>query len=194
VEGTRALRWTVVPVAVLAALGAAGCGGAGQGADESPGTYRLAIVRSSFPARQRLAQPTRLVIEVRNDSRTIVPNLAVTVDGFGARRDHPDLSDSQRPVWVVDRPPSGSTTAYASTWALGPLPAGATRRFVWRLTPVRAGSYRVHFRLGAGLTGRARAVLAGDRSPERELPVRISDRPADARVEPETDVVVRRGG
>jgi hypothetical protein len=193
VERTRALRWTAVPVAALAALGAAGCGGARRGADETPATYRLSIVRSSFPARQRLAQSTRLVIEVRNDGRTIVPNLAVTVDGFGARRDHPDLSDAQRPVWIVDRPPSGSATTYASTWALGPLAAGATRRFVWRATPVRAGTYRVRFRLAAGLTGRTEAVPAGDRSPERELTVRIADRPADARLDPETGAVVRAG-
>jgi len=193
VERTRALRWTAVPVAALAALGAAGCGGARLGADETPAMYRLSIVRSSFPARQRLAQSTRLVIEVRNDGRTIVPDLAVTVDGFGARRDHPDLSDPQRPVWIVDRPPSGSATAYASTWALGPLPAGATRRFVWRLTPVRAGTYRVRFRLAAGVTGRPEAVLAGDQSPERALTVRIADRPADARVDPETGAAVRAG-
>ena len=183
-----------MPVAALAALGAAGCGGsARQGADETPSTYRLSIVRSSFPARQRLAQPTRLVIEVRNDGRAIVPNLAVTVDGFGARRDHPDLSDTQRPVWVVDRPPRGSPTAYASTWALGPLPAGATRRFVWRLTPVRAGTYRVRLRVAAGLTGGEKAVPAGDRSPDRQLTVRISDRPAAARASSETAAVVRGG-
>jgi hypothetical protein len=194
VEGTRALRWTAAPVAALAALGLAGCGdGPRQGADETPGTYRLSIVRASFPARQRLAEPARLVIVVRNAGRATVPNLAVSVDSFGERSERADLSDAQRPVWVVDRPPRGSATAYASTWALGPLREGATRRFVWRLTPVRAGTHRVRFRLAAGLTGRAKAVLAGDRSPERELTVRISARPADARVDPETGAVVRGG-
>jgi hypothetical protein len=194
-ERTRALRWTAVPVAALAALGPSGCGGsARQGTDETPDTYRLSVVRATFPARQRLAQPVRLVIEVRNEGRGVVPDVSVNVDSFGARSDHPDLSDPQRPVWVVDRPPPGSATAYASTWALGPLPGGATRRFVWRLTPVRAGTYRVRFRLAAGLTGRAKAVLAGDRVLVRELTVRISDRPAGARVDPETGAVVRGGG
>ena len=194
-EGSRALRWTAAPVAAVAALGLGGCGDEPrQGADETPGTYRLSIVRASFPARQRLARPARLVIEVRNLGRATVPNLAVSVSSFGARSDRPDLSDAQRPVWVVDRPPAGSATAYTDTWALGPLPKGATKRFVWRLTPVRTGTHRVRFRLAAGLTGRAKAVLAGDRAPERELTVRISSRPADARVDPETGAVVRDGG
>jgi hypothetical protein len=195
VETTRALRWTAAPVAALAVLGLAGCGGGSrQGVDETPGTYRLAIVRASFPARQRVAQAARLVIEVRNDSRATVPNLAVSVDSFASRSDGTDLADARRPVWVVDRPPGGSATAYTNTWALGPLPKGATKRFVWRLTPVQTGTHRVRFRLAAGLTGRAKAVLAGDRAPERELTVRISSRPADARVDPETGAVVRGGG
>jgi hypothetical protein len=195
VEGTRALRWTAAPVATLAAVGLAGCGDdPRQSADETPGMYRLAIVRASFPARQRLAEPARLVIVVRNEGRATVPNLAVSVDSFGERSDRPDLSDAQRPVWIVDRPPRGSETAYASTWALGPLREGATRRLVWQLTPVRAGTHQVRFRLAAGLTGRAKALLAGDRSPERELTVRISARPSEARVDPETGAVVRGGG
>jgi hypothetical protein len=195
VEGIRALRLTAAPVAALVALGVGGCGGgARQGADETAGTYRLTIVRASFPARQRVAQPARLVIEVRNGSRATVPNLAVSVDSFGTRSERAGLADPRRPVWVVDRPPEGSTTAYTNTWALGRLSKGETKRFVWRLTPVRTGTHRVRFRLAAGLTGRAKAVLAGNRSPERELTARISSRPARSRVDPETGAVVRGGG
>jgi hypothetical protein len=200
VEGTRALRLPAATVAALLALGPAGlvlggCGGGErQGADETEGTYRVSIVRASFPARQRVAQPTRLVIEVRNDSKATVPDIAVSVDSFGERSERAGLADAQRPVWVVDRPPQGSTTAYTSTWALGPLVKGATKRFEWRLTPVRTGMHRVRFRVSAGLTGRAKAVLPGNRSPERELTARISSRPAESRVDPGTGEVVRGGG
>jgi hypothetical protein len=174
-DGTRAPRWTAAPVAALAALGLVGCGGGSrQSADETPRTYRLSILRASLPARQHVAEPVRFVFEVRNDSRATVPNIAVSVDSFGRRGDRVDLADAQRPVWVVDRPPAGSATAYTNTWALGPLRQGATRRFVWQLTPVRSGTHRVRVRLAAGLTGRDRAVLAGDRSPARELVVRVS--------------------
>jgi hypothetical protein len=195
VEAPRALRRAAAPVAALAVLGAAGCGGgARQDADEPAKTYRVSIVRSSFPIRQRLAAPARLVIEVRNTGKATVPNVAVTVDSFSARSDQRDLADSERPVWVIDRPPEGSTTAYTNTWALGPMVAGETKRFVWRVTPVQTGTHRVQFRVAAGLAGRAKAVLSGNRVPERALTVRISSRPARARVDPETGAVVHGGG
>jgi hypothetical protein len=182
------------PLAVLVALLAAACGGgARQDAAERAGSYRVAIVRSSFPPSQRIAQPARLVIEVRNESRRTIPNVAVTVESFSARSEQSGLADANRPVWIVDRPPAGGTTAYTNTWALGPMRAGETKRFVWRVTPVLPGTHRLRWRIAAGLNGRAKAVLAGNRAPERELTVRISSRPAAARVNPETGAVERGG-
>jgi len=195
VEGPRALRLIAAPAAALVVLGAAACGGgASQGADEPSGTYRVAIVRSSFPVRQRVAAPTRLVIDVRNTGHKTVPDVAVTVDAFSSASERTDLADAQRPVWIIDRAPAGSTTAYTNTWALGPLAAGATKRFVWRVTPVQPGTHRLRYRIAAGLNGRAKAVLAGDRLPEREVTVRILSRPGRARVDPETGAVVHGGG
>jgi hypothetical protein len=196
VEGPRALRLTAAPAAALLVLGVAACGGdePRQDAAERSGTYRVAIVRSSFPARQRLAAPARLVVVVRNIGRRTVPNVAVTVESFSERSERTDLADAQRPVWVIDRPPRGSTTAYTNTWALGPMPAGRAKRFVWRVTPVQAGTHHLRYRVAAGLTGRAKAVLAGNRVPEREVTVRVSARPVRARVDPRTGVVVRGGG
>lgn len=191
-EGSRAPRLIAASAAALAAVGIAACGGGTrQDADEPSGTYRVAIVRSSFPVRQRVAAPTRLVIAVRNTGRRTVPNVAVTVDSFSSRSERTDLADAQRPVWIVDAPPEGSTTAYTNTWALGPMAAGETKRFVWRLTPVQPGTHRLRYRVAAGLTGTAKAVLPGDRVPERDLTVRITSRPASARVDPETGSVVR---
>jgi len=191
VEGFRALRLIAVPCAALVALGIAACGGGTrQDAAEPSGTYRVRIVSASFPLRQHVAAPARLVVEVRNTSRKTVPDIAVTVDTFSARSERTDLADAQRPVWVIDEPPEGSTTAYTNTWALGPMSAGETKRFVWRVTPVVSGTHRLRFRVDAGLNGRAKAVLAGDRVPEREVTVRISSRPASARVDPETGAVI----
>src|SRR5215218_6842102 len=103
VDETRALRRTAAPVAALVVLGAAACGGGGarQDAAERSGTYRVAIVRSSFPARQRVSSPARLVVDVRNAGRATLPNVSVTVDGFAARSERSDLADAQRPVWVI---------------------------------------------------------------------------------------------
>jgi hypothetical protein len=185
------VRPFAVPVAALALLGVAGCGGgARQDADEPAKTYRVRIVRASFPARQRMAAPARLVVEVRNASKETLPDIAVTVDSFSAPSERADLASTQRPVWVIDRAPEGSTTAYTNTWALGPMSAGETKQFVWRVTPVQPGTHRLRVRIAAGLAGKAKAVLAGNRVPERELTVRISSRPARARVNPETGAVV----
>ena len=189
-EGSRALRLIAAPCAALFALGLAACGGTRQDASEPSGTYRVRIVRASFPARQHLAAPARLVVEVRNTSRRTVPDIAVTVDSFSSRSERTDLADAQRPVWVIDDPPEGGATAYTNTWALGPMFAGETKRFVWRVTPVVPGTHRLRLRVSAGLNGKAKAVLAGDRVPEREVTVRISSRPASARVDPETGTVV----
>jgi hypothetical protein len=194
VKASRGPRLFAVAVAAPAVLAAAGCaGGTRQDAAERAGTYRIAIVRSSFPSRQRIARPARLVIAVRNAGRRTIPNVAVTVDSFSARSERSGLADAERPVWIIDRPPSGSTTAYTNTWALGPMSAGETKQFVWRVTPVEAGTHRLRYRVAAGLNGRAKAVLSGNRAPVRELTVRISSRPAPARVDPETGAVERGG-
>jgi hypothetical protein len=175
-------------------LVAAGCGGGTrQDAAERAATYRVAIVRSSFPARQRISRPAFLVVEVRNASKKTIPNVAVTVDALSTRSEQSGLADAERPVWIVDRPPSGSATAYTNTWALGPMFAGETKEFVWRVTPVQAGTHRLRYRIAAGLNGRAKAVLAGNRVPERELTVRVSSRPASSRVDPETGAVEHGG-
>jgi hypothetical protein len=129
---------------------------------------------------------------VRNAERErAIPNVAVTVEGLGARSSQPGLSDPNRPVWIVDRAPAGGTTAYTNTWALGTVPGGGEREFVWRLTPVAAGRHVVSFRVAAGLDGKAVARLAGGAAPAGRFTVTVSGAPADARIDPRTGDVVR---
>ena len=91
-------------------------------------------------------------IRVRNPDSRHVPNVAVTVETKGARPGDgpvafaqsdadPRLADPNRPVWVLDEEPKGGTSAYANTWSLGPLKAGETKTFEWKLTAVEAGDY-----------------------------------------------------
>jgi hypothetical protein len=195
VKAPHALRRTAAGAVALPALAFAGCGEAPrQDASEPAGTYRIAIAAVSFPARQRVARPERLVVAVRNTGRTTVPQIAVTVEHLAVRTSDAALADRRRPVWIVDRSPRGGTTATSDTWTLGRLGPGRTRRFVWGLTPVRPGTHRVSVRIAAGLAGRAKAVLRGGRAPVRRLTVRISARPSAARVDPDTGAVVRSGG
>jgi hypothetical protein len=188
VDAFRVLRCAAV--AALAVLGVAACGGGTrQDAAEKAATYRVAIVRSSFPARQRLARPARLVVEVRNTGTATMPNVAVTVDAFSARSDRAGLADAERPVWIIDRAPGGSTTAYTNTWALGPLQPGETRTFEWRLVAAHAGTYTIGYRVSPGLNGKARPI--GNHTRGR-FHVTISDKPVPARVDDNGNVV--RGG
>jgi hypothetical protein len=184
-----------VPCAIGAALAVAGCGGgARQDAHEPSGAFRVAIVRASFPARQHLAKQARFVIAVRNTGSKVVPNVAVTVDSFASRSQEAGLADPSRAVWIIDDGPRGGDTAYDNTWALGRLEPGQTRRFIWRVTAVQAGTHTVKWQVAAGLNGKAKATLAGNRAPSGSITVDISDKPARARVDPETGAVVREGG
>jgi hypothetical protein len=182
-----------------AALGAvvvlaAGCGGgARQDAHEPSGTFKVDVVGATFPAKQRLARQERMTIAVRNADTRTIPNLAVTVDSFSTREDRPDLADPNRPVWIVDAGPRGGATAYTNTWSLGAVRPGQTRTFTWRVTPVSAGAHKVSYRVAAGLNGKAKAQLAGGKTPEGSFDVAISRKPAQARVDPATGAVIRSG-
>jgi hypothetical protein len=195
VEGSSLFACRVaVPCAVVAALAVSGCGGGQrQDADEPSGTFPVAIVRASFPAKQHLAKSERFVIAVRNTGSEAVPNLAVTVDSFASRSEQAGLADPSRAVWVIDDGPRGGDTAYTNTWALGRLEPGQTRRFVWRVTAVQPGTHTVKWQVAAGLNGKAKATLAGNRAPAGSFTVDVSDKPAQAKVDPDTGKVVREG-
>jgi hypothetical protein len=177
---------------LLAAL-VAGCGGdaARQDADEPTGRWTVDVEEASFPRAQHVSRAATLRIRVRNEEDRAIPNVAVTVEGFGGRSTQSGLSDANRPVFIVDRAPTGGTTAYTNTWALGRVPRGGEREFVWRVTPVEAGRHEVRYRVAAGLDGKAVAQLPGGRAPAGRFRVTVSGAPADARVDPETGDVIR---
>jgi hypothetical protein len=197
VEGLGVTSRRVVAVAGAAALAlaAGACGGGPrQDAGEPSGRFEIAVTKASFPARQRLAEPARLVLAVKNTGTRALPNVAVTIDSFFARSEQMGLADPDRAVWVIADAPLDGTTATASTWALGRLQPGATKRFSWRVVPVQGGTHDVHWRVAASLNGRAEAVLDGNRTPEGEFAVAISGQPSAARVDPATGDVIRTGG
>jgi hypothetical protein len=195
VEGSTAFacRYALI-VASVAAVTVAGCGGGkSQDADEPSGTFQVDVVNASFPTKQHLAKPERFVIAVRNSGNRTLPNVAVTVSSFAARSEQAGLADPERAVWVIDASPRGGDTAYTNTWALGRLAPGRTRRFVWRVTAVQAGTHTVKWQVAAGLNGKAKATLAGNRAPAGSVTVAVSGKPAQARVDPKTGKVVREG-
>jgi hypothetical protein len=195
VEGSTVFACRFAPIAAgLAALAVAGCGGGErQDAAEPSGTFEVDVVSATFPTKQHLAQPERFVIAVRNSGQKTVPNVAVTVSSFAERSEQAGLADSQRAVWIIDDSPRGGQTAYTNTWALGRLAPGQTRRFVWRVTAVQSGTHTVKWQVAAGLNGKAKATLSGNRAPAGSVTVDVSDKPGQARVDPKNGKVVREG-
>jgi hypothetical protein len=177
-------------VASLALL-AGGCGGGPrQDADEPSGTFKVEIVRASFPQRQHIAEPVVMRLRVRNADRRSLANVAVTVltrgrpgtasAAFGqTRAPGTELADSLRPIWVLDRGPLGGETADANVWDAGPLFPGQTKTLTWRLVAAKAGTYSIRYRVFPGLTGRAKAARGHTSGVFR---VRIVDRPVAAHV------------
>ena len=188
----RTLRAIALGCGATAVLAVAGCGGGErQDENEPAGTFEV-NVDASFPEKQRLARPEELEISVRNTGGSAVPNVAVTVDGFEARSEQPGLADPNQPVWIVDAGPAGGVTAYTSTWALGRVEAGQTKKFVWKVTPVVAGNHQLKWKVAAGLDGKAKAAVAGGGSePSGTFAVRVADEPPQSRIDPETGAVVR---
>jgi hypothetical protein len=157
-------------------IAAVGCGGAErQDEDEPEGNFAVEVVSSSFPKKQKLAQSSNLAITVRNAGDEAVPNVAVTLSGLDFRSTQPDLAESSRPQFAVngipreiggfpeakDATPLGCDTAYVNTWACGRLKPDDERTFVWKVTAVKAGPYKLSWRVAAGLNGKAKAVAAG---------------------------------
>ena len=133
----------------------AACGQEKQDENEPEGTFKVDVVSASFPGRQHLAEEATLRLQIQNKDSREIPTLAVTVDGFGQRRDGTDLADPERPVWLLNEAPPNSTSALTNTWTVGSVPAGDTRTLNWKVTAVRAGTYSLRYRVAAGIDGKS---------------------------------------
>jgi hypothetical protein len=195
---------------LLAATGAAACGGdeERQDANEPEADYPVEVTSAKFPARQRLADTSDLVLEVENTGDETIPDLAITIftgdqkaDGsFNIRSEQEGLADPNRPVWILEHrypkiledsvdlaeldaePTAGAETAATDTYAFGALGPGESITAVWRVTPVQGGTFTVHYEVAGGLDGKARAVTADGSPVEGEFVATISTKPPNTRV------------
>jgi hypothetical protein len=193
----------VVAVCLLAFTGCGG--GERQDENEPEGNFPVEVVRATFPERQKLAKSSDLVVTVRNAGNDTIPNIAMTVNGFDERKNDPDLADPSRPVFALngvqveiagfpeakDASPRGCDTAYVNTWACGPLKPDEQRTFRWSVTAVKAGDFKIDWRVAAGLDGKAKAVAAGGGpAPRGQFSGTISDEAPDVRVADDGKTIV----
>jgi len=125
-------------------------------------------------------------------------SLPTAQGSFAVRSDQPGLAIPFRPVWILEEgfpklagetASAGAEAAQTDTFSFGSLAAHQTRAMVWNVTPVQAGTYTVHYRVAAGLQGKAKAVNADGSVPEGEFVVRISSAPPQTRVNDAGQVV-----
>jgi hypothetical protein len=127
-----------------------------------------------------------------------------TVEGsFSVRSAQEGLAIPFRPVWILETgfpklegqtASAGAEAAQTDTFAFGPLAANQSKQIVWNVTPVQAGTYTVHYRVAAGLEGKAKAVTADGSVPEGEFVVRIYSAPPQTRVNDSGQVVPIKPG
>lgn len=192
---------------LLAACG--GGGGEGQFSNEPAGDYPIEVVAAKFPARQRLDQNAYLKLGVRNKGEKTIPALAMTItiegkEGLGSaqpfaiRDPQPGLAIPDRPVWLLDAGypkiagvpgPGGAETANQKTFQFGELKPGDARITVWKLAPVKAGDYKLRYRVDAGLSPKTNAVLVSGGPPVGNFAVQITIKPEQTRVDSNGQVV-----
>ncbi|MEA2200155.1 MAG: hypothetical protein QOI89_751 [Solirubrobacteraceae bacterium] len=205
--GARSRAPLALMLASAGTLIAGGCGGgAKQTAHEPAGTFTMKIVRASFPAKQAVARPATLELQVRNTGSHTVPNVAISLDSLAYTEHFPELAANKRPVWVIEQGPGavakppvetqevstggGAQTAYVNTWALGPLAHGQTQTFRWQVVAVKPGAHTVNFRIAAGLAGKAKVALAHGAPLGGRFSVNVAPAPPTTHVDPNTGRVV----
>jgi hypothetical protein len=226
----RRLRGAEAAVAttVALALGVLGCGsGQRQDASEPAGEFPVRVSKAEFPRHQVLANTTNLELAIENVGTEAIPDLAVTIytgkikagvtatgsgqGSFNTRLDNPDVSNPNRPVWVLsneypklltpntpvteihEAPSAGAEAAQTDTFQFGRVSPGDSKDIVWRVTPVRAGTYPVHYRVAAGLTGEAKAVTRGGDPVTGDFVVNIASKPPETCVKGTGQVVTKCG-
>ena len=169
------------------ALAVPGCGGGSrQDANEPSATYPVRLVSKSFPRNQSLAKDSTMEIVVQNAGTKMIPMISVTVKcgsalggSFSTVTQDPNVADPERPQFVVNKIPTATervnppldpaplerSSAYVDTYPLGPLGARHTATFMWDVSAVKAGPYRLCWRVNAGLYGKAKAVAASGSPP-----------------------------
>ena len=194
VHRRRAARYSsAFAFAAVAAAVAAGCGGTTakgdrQDKDEPEGNFPVSVEEATFPLKQDLAKSSTMKVVVRNAGDREIPNIAVVVQcpttkggqngSFDRQIASTQQADNNRPNFVVDTIPGAKrpasrqdldplerSSAYVNTYTLGTLRPNRTATFEWKVTAVRAGNFRLCYRVAAGLDGKAKAVPASGSLP-----------------------------
>jgi hypothetical protein len=144
----------------LAAIAVTGCGsGPRQDANEPKGDFPVQVLSASFPAAQRLATTSNMVVVVRNPGPKKIPIVSVTVKcrsepakggsggspsgpgatgGFAYRTTFRGVADAARPRFVLNTIPTRTPRQY-DNGRLDPLERSSSYVDTFPLGPLAAG-------------------------------------------------------
>ena len=172
--------------------------------NEPSGKFPVDVSAAKFPTDQRLAETSDLQLTIENTGDEQIPDLAVTINtGDQVTRPGRSRSASIRPgsptrtgrcgssraairscaspgetgKQLDEGETAGAAAAQTNTFSFGPMAPGDTKDIVWRVTPVIAGTYTIHYELAAGLNGKAEAVTESGGPVQGEFVVTIADKP-----------------
>ena len=117
-------------------------------------------------------------------------------DSFSYVTTFPGVADPSRPQFVVNTIPTRTprnydrgrldplerSSSYVSTYPLGKLAPNREATFVWDVTAVKAGPYKICWQVNAGLDGKAKAVPFQGTPIRGEFSGTVSDDAPDARI------------
>jgi hypothetical protein len=131
---------------------------------------------------------------------------AGSTGGFSYRSTDPGLADPARPRFIINQVPTRTprvydhgrldplerSSSYVDTFPLGSLAAGRSVTFRWNVTAVKAGKFRICYRVNAGLDGKAHAVPArSDETIDGEFIGVIKRKAAQSHIGPDDKTVVQ---
>lgn len=196
--------------ALAFALGLSACGSeSSSDSNETAGTYHVKVVKAEFPPKQQLGETTLLQLGVRNTGRKTVPALTVTITGggkqertsplpFGYRDPAAGIAQPDRPIWALaarypkangSSESAGAETANPKVFTFGPLKPDATTEAVWKLSALKAGSYKLFYEIGGGLTSESKAKTSNGTEAGGSFSVQISNVPPEVEVKDNGEVV-----
>jgi hypothetical protein len=197
-------------------FGAVGCGGGGERQDAAAvqGDLTIKIVDAELAPVQQLGQDTTMGLAIENAGGEEIPDLTVTVkvlgeqgenarDAFAYRDPQRNLNRHDRPIWILapgyptlrSEPTLGSAgTPSSRTFVFGPLAAGDTAEAIWKLTPVKAGRFRLSYEVSADLYGTGNIEEQGGGAPGGVLTAHVRPQPQHLRVNDRGRVVEVEAG
>ena len=150
-------------------------GGQNQAASEPSGNFAVTVSTARFPASQRLAQHTHLVIAVHNAGSKTIPNVAVTICNVTCAYPAPKGEGSSSQAFAAGHRPE--LPGQPVTAAVGHRPRAGRVRLQLPERRAGRGGHGVCQHLGAGTAGpgQDRALrLGGHRSAGRQARPRLA--------------------